>query len=53
LAVSSALCELKKSLKKDVKRYAKLVTDPTHMCRRYGRVANRKKLLCKPQKLKS
>jgi ribosomal protein S9 len=50
-AVSKPLCELKKSLKADIKAYMLLVRDPTHLCRKCGRVANDKRLLCKPMKL--
>lgn len=46
------LCELDKLLKEDLKAYMKLVRDPTHICRKCGRAANSKKLLCKPEKLK-
>lgn len=45
------LCELKESLKRDLKLYMKLVDQPTHVCRKCGRAANCKKLLCKPVRL--
>jgi len=50
-AMTKPLCELKKSLKGDLHAYMKLVRVPTHVCRKCGRVANCKKLLCKPLKL--
>lgn len=50
--MSKSLCELKKTLKQDFGTYISLVDNPTHVCRKCGRVANSKKLLCKPVKLK-
>lgn len=50
--MAKSLCELKKTLKKDFDVYVSLVNDPTHVCQKCGRVANHKKLLCKPTKLK-
>ncbi|MEO8497620.1 MAG: hypothetical protein ABI614_21345 [Planctomycetota bacterium] len=49
--MSKPLCELKKSLKGDLAAYILLVRDPSHVCRKCGRVANDKRLLCKPVKL--
>ncbi len=49
--MAKSLCELKKSIRGDLAAYARLVVDHTHVCRRCGRVANRKKLLCKPMRL--
>jgi len=47
------ICKLAKddSLEEDLKAFKKLVVDPTHLCLKCGRVANEKKLLCKPEKL--
>ena len=50
--MSKTLCELKKLLKSDFKSYKKLVCDASHVCTHCGRVANDKKLLCKPERLK-
>ncbi len=49
--MAKPLCELKKSLKKDTKAYSLLIRSPTHVCRKCGRSANSKRLLCKPTKL--
>ncbi len=49
--MSKTLCDLKKTLKRDLSAYVKLVREPTHVCRKCGRVANSKNLLCKPTKL--
>ena len=46
------LCKVKKSLRKnDFAAYCKLVSNPKHVCRLCGRVANKKKLVCEPKKL--
>ena len=50
--MSKTLCELKKLLKSDFKSYRKLVCDASHVCTHCGRVANDKKLLCMPERLK-
>lgn len=47
------LCEMKKLLKADFESFTGLVVDPTHLCKRCGRVSNEKKRLCKPQKIKA
>jgi hypothetical protein len=52
LKMSETLCELKKLLKADLKSYKRYVREATHVCTRCGRVANDKKLLCKPERLK-
>lgn len=44
---------MKKLLKKDFELFVKHVQNPTHLCRSCGRVANCKRRLCKPMKLKS
>ena len=49
--MSKSLCDLKKQLKADLSQYVKLVDQPTHVCTKCGRVANSKKLLCKPLKI--
>ena len=51
--MAKSLCELKKTLKTDFGTFVSLVTNPTHVCKKCGRVANSKKLLCKPTKLKA
>ncbi len=49
--MSKSLCDLKKSLKGDLRTYVSLIRSPTHVCQKCGRVANRKKLLCRPVKM--
>ncbi len=49
--MAKELCKLKKSLKGDIGSYMLLVSKPTHLCRKCGRAANKKKLLCSPVKL--
>lgn len=51
--MAAKLCEMKKLLKTDFEAFTALVVDPTHLCKRCGRVSNEKKRLCKPQKLKA
>lgn len=51
--MAKSLCELKKTLKTDFGTFVSLVNNPTHVCKKCGRVANSKKLLCKPTKLKA
>ncbi|MCA9220392.1 MAG: hypothetical protein R3C99_10440 [Pirellulaceae bacterium] len=51
--MSKTLCELKKALAEDPRWFMKRVTNATHLCTRCGRAANRKKLLCKPVKIKT
>ncbi len=46
------LCDLKKLLKTDYDAFLQFIQDPTHVCKSCGRVANEKRRLCKPQKLK-
>lgn len=50
--MSKTLCELKSTLKADFETFMLLVDNPTHVCRKCGRTANGKKLVCKPIKLK-
>lgn len=50
--MGKTLCDLKDLLKHDPKAYSKLISKPTHMCKKCGRVANSKKLLCKSKRLK-
>lgn len=49
--MSKELCKLKKGLKQDTETYMLLVQQPTHLCRKCGRAANSKKLLCDPLRL--
>ena len=51
--MAKPLCELKKTLKQDFGTFVSLIENPTHVCRKCGRSANSKKVLCKPVKLKS
>lgn len=47
------MCKLAKDVLKDEPElYIKLVVDPSHICLKCGRVANKKKRLCDPKKLK-
>ena len=45
------LCELKKSLREDLNAYMELVRKATHVCRKCGRSAKDKLLLCKPARI--
>ena len=45
------LCKLKKSLKIDLTAYMLYVNSPTHVCKKCGRAANRKELLCSPKRI--
>ena len=50
--MAKELCKIRKSLKTDdMHAYVQLVNQPTHVCKKCGRAANRKKLLCKPLKI--
>ncbi|WP_197442035.1 hypothetical protein [Thalassoglobus polymorphus] len=49
--MAKTLCDLQKKLKKDPEGYACYVVNPTHICKKCKRVANKKKRLCKPAKL--
>lgn len=49
--MAKQLCDLKKTLKKDLKAYVQLVRQPTHVCVKCGRAANDKKSLCDPVKM--
>ena len=51
--MSKEMCKLVKEefhLKK-TKQYAKIVANPQYVCKRCGRVANKKTRLCKPVEL--
>lgn len=50
--MSKPLCELKKTLKRDLELYVQLVKNPTHVCKKCGRASNEKSLLCRPVKIK-
>lgn len=50
--MTKPLCELKKTLRKDLKAYLQLVKSPTHLCKKCGRMANSAELVCRPMKLK-
>ena len=48
------LCKIKSSFRsKNMASYIKMVDSPTHVCKKCGRVANKKNLLCKPLKIVS
>ena len=47
------LCKIQELLiRKNPDEYAELVNKPKYLCKRCGRVANKKKSLCKPVRLK-
>ena len=48
--MAKRLCERKKALKSRPEAVAKLVDEPRFFCEKCGRVANRKKYVCKPRK---
>jgi putative hemolysin len=51
-SMATELCKLKKSLlKEDIEAFVLLVNQPTHVCKKCGRAANNKKLLCNPVKI--
>ncbi len=45
------LCDWKAEHLKDLDTYRELVLDPRYVCRKCGRVAHKKKWLCKPVSL--
>lgn len=48
------LCKLKKDeLSKNIKKILKIVKKPKFICEKCARVANDKKYLCEPKKMKS
>ncbi len=49
--MSKKLCKSKKSRTTNEKNLALGILMETHTCRKCGRVADSKKLLCKPRKL--
>lgn len=50
--MATELCKLKKSLlKDDIEAFMQFVNQPTHICKKCGRAANSKKLLCNPVKI--
>jgi hypothetical protein len=51
--MSKELCKLKQELKKDIQSYILLVNQPRFVCTHCGRVANKKKNLCEPQRFET
>ena len=52
--MSKELCKIKSSFRENnMAAYVKMVDAPTHVCQKCGRVANKKKYLCKPLKIVS
>ena len=49
--MAKSLCKMKKSLRVDLTEYMLCVNNPTHVCTKCGRVANKKKQLCSPKKI--
>jgi hypothetical protein len=53
-AIKGPMCKLrKKVLQDDPESYIKLLKEPHFLCKKCGRVANNKKNICKPLKLRS
>lgn len=50
--MAKTLCEMKRLIKGDFDEFLEFVRDPTHACRKCGRVSNCRKRLCKPVKIK-
>ena len=50
MSEAKELCKLRKELGGDLKTYVLLVNQPRFLCTRCGRMANKKKNLCHPQK---
>jgi hypothetical protein len=50
--MSKTLCHLKRELKRDMPTYILMVNQPRFVCTACGRVANKKKNLCQPEKIK-
>jgi recombinational DNA repair protein RecR len=51
--MAKTLCKRKKSKKVSVQQSLELYPEATHICDKCGRVANKKKRLCKPRRLRS
>jgi hypothetical protein len=51
--MAKSLCDMDKLLKKDIAAYIVLVDQPRFICTKCGRVANKKKNLCEPKKIKT
>ena len=51
--MAKKLCELKKLLRSDLSDYIVNVGNPNYVCKSCGRVANEKKMVCKPVKISS
>ena len=50
--MTKKLCDLKKLRKRNPDKYLRLVDEPAYGCERCERVANSKKRVCRPFKLK-
>ena len=50
-SMPKSLCELKKLLKKDMRRYIDHIDAPRFVCKTCGRVANEKRMVCDPKRL--
>lgn len=51
--MSKTLCERKKELKHDLESYVQLVCPARFVCGNCGRVANKKKYLCEPERIEA
>jgi hypothetical protein len=53
MAIKKSLCELVEEglLRDQLQYYKKLVKKPKYICRRCGRVARKKRNLCRPEKI--
>jgi len=49
--MSKTLCERKKDLKHNLEDYVQLVCPARFVCSNCGRVANKKKYLCEPERI--
>jgi len=50
--MSKTLCKIKKLRKKDFGEFVQHIRRPKFVCKKCGRVADGKGLLCKPKKIK-
>jgi hypothetical protein len=49
--MAKTLCQRKKTLKRDLAKYARLVAKPRFVCANCGRAARKKKHLCEPAEM--
>jgi hypothetical protein len=53
--MSDKMCDIAKDgiKKADMEKFAELVEDAKYFCKKCGRVSNKKKVLCKSEKIKN